>query len=217
MIDHGRAADYLDGSLTPDEEKAFLDHLADCSICDAALADEIQLRDHEESLSRPLRRRRRTLRLAIGSSTSVLASVAVALLIWPGGSDPISALQWHREKGFDPYRAPGDDPKETWQPGDRLVAVLQVRSAHAELRVYRGDGELVARCPGMAAIVPAVCRASEGRIELTQPLDRPGQYQLIGLESPAPLPGPTGDREDDLKAVRERRGRIAGREAIHVN
>ena len=48
MSMHGRAAEYLDGSLGRAGEAAFLEHTADCAICQAALTDELQLRDHEE-------------------------------------------------------------------------------------------------------------------------------------------------------------------------
>jgi hypothetical protein len=50
MTVHGRAADYLDGHLTEGEESAFIEHVLDCAACEAALADELQLRDREEVL-----------------------------------------------------------------------------------------------------------------------------------------------------------------------
>jgi anti-sigma factor RsiW len=50
MTVHGRTADYLDGKLTEEEESAFIQHLPDCAACEAALADELQLRDREEVL-----------------------------------------------------------------------------------------------------------------------------------------------------------------------
>lgn len=49
MTLHGAAADYLEGRLSAEEERAFLTHLVDCQTCEAALADEIQLCEREES------------------------------------------------------------------------------------------------------------------------------------------------------------------------
>ncbi len=50
MIAHGRASEYLDGALDDDEEIAFLEHVAGCAECQAALHDEVQLRDREDAL-----------------------------------------------------------------------------------------------------------------------------------------------------------------------
>lgn len=47
MTAHGRAAEYLEGALGSDEEAAFLGHLIGCAACQAALADDLQLRDRE--------------------------------------------------------------------------------------------------------------------------------------------------------------------------
>lgn len=48
--EHGRAGEYLDGSLGGDREAAFLDHLAVCVLCQHELHDEVQLRDREDEL-----------------------------------------------------------------------------------------------------------------------------------------------------------------------
>ena len=44
---HSRAFEYLDGTLGANEESAFLDHLAGCKSCQAALIDHLQLCDRE--------------------------------------------------------------------------------------------------------------------------------------------------------------------------
>jgi hypothetical protein len=51
MSAHGRASEYLDGVLNANEEVAFLDHLVECTECQAVLHDEVQLRDREGALS----------------------------------------------------------------------------------------------------------------------------------------------------------------------
>ena len=123
MTVHGRAADYLDGTLAPAEEQAFVEHAADCAECEADLHAEVQLRDREAGLaevetvhsvrpsrvSRPIRppvavtppaaRSRRTwpwVALASG-----LAAAAVVALVVTGGTGertpvPELALAEHR-------------------------------------------------------------------------------------------------------------------------
>lgn len=212
MSHHDRAASYLDGGLSPAQERDFIDHLADCAVCEAALSDEMQLRDHEERLSEPSRRRRdrrRKIGLALGGSP-LLASAAVFGVLFFGGGDPSAGqLAWSVEKGPVVMRG-----AITAQRGDRLIASL-VKSdfAHSELRVYRGDHELVARCPGVSA--PA-CHPVDGGIELTITLKSAGEYDLVHLYSRNPLPIHTGDREADIRAVRNAGG-AARLETIHVH
>jgi hypothetical protein len=84
MTAHDRVSDYLDGALSDDAQASFLDHLADCSRCEAALADELQLRAREGTLERPPQpavapaRRRLTRWIAAGA---LLSAAAGALLL----------------------------------------------------------------------------------------------------------------------------------------
>jgi cellulose synthase operon protein C len=50
VIAHGRASNYLDGSLDAEEEAAFLEHVAGCAECRSELHAELQLRDREDVL-----------------------------------------------------------------------------------------------------------------------------------------------------------------------
>src|SRR5262245_63159237 len=43
--EHGRAGEYLDGTLAADRAAAFIQHLAVCGLCEQDLHDEVQLRD----------------------------------------------------------------------------------------------------------------------------------------------------------------------------
>ncbi|MEM9593041.1 MAG: hypothetical protein AAGD06_02190 [Acidobacteriota bacterium] len=72
------------------------------------------------------------------------------------------------------------------QPGDRLrLRASTDGRPHAELRIYRGDDELVLRCgdgPG--------CSRSGDELVALVPLDRPGVYQTVLLWGDAPMPAP---------------------------
>lgn len=48
MTVHGLAAEYLEGTLGPNDEAAFLAHVTGCRACQATLIDDLQLRDQEE-------------------------------------------------------------------------------------------------------------------------------------------------------------------------
>jgi hypothetical protein len=111
---HGRAGEYLDGALEPEDEAAFLDHLAGCAACQAELHDEVQLRDREHALRRaaivPLvhrtpvpdagpskpsggRRPGSNGRLAAwGSGIAALAAAAAVFVVWPRGTRQPIAL-----------------------------------------------------------------------------------------------------------------------------
>lgn len=80
--------------------------------------------------------------------------------------------------------------------------VLVVRAgtggaARAEVRVYRGDGELVARCgdgPG--------CRREGDLVEARVELPSPGEYRGLLLFSAEPIPPPAGSLDADVAAAR---------------
>ncbi len=82
MTVHGLAVDYLEGTLGPEEEIAFLDHVADCVACQTALIDDLQLRDLEERARRHTAISLLELLGVLGGSVVVaalLAAVAYAL------------------------------------------------------------------------------------------------------------------------------------------
>ena len=94
MTVHGRAAEYLEGTLGPDAEAAFLDHLTRCAACQAALTDDLQLRDREALDRARLTeagggRHGRVLPIAwlrrrsVGVAAVALAAAAVMLVVVP--------------------------------------------------------------------------------------------------------------------------------------
>ena len=72
-------------------------------------------------------------------------------------------------------------------PGDPLHLRAPAAETHVELRVYRGDLELLMRCSGEAP-----CRLRRGRIEASFRIPGPGTYQVLWLPSDLPLPSPSG-------------------------
>jgi hypothetical protein len=213
---HGRGGRYLEGEMTSDEELEFLDHVMGCRMCAAALTDELQLREREKAMS--YRGRRSRLKeylaghkrvLAIGSSTSVLAALAaVLIMVRPLPSEPSEPLTVRVEAGATAMRGIGA------HPGDRLVVSAMAADGPHELRIYRGAHELVIRCPGSGA--PA-CREHGRKIDASHTLTAPGEYQVLWLKSSTQLPPATGDREADLRSVRESGGNIADFETVVVN
>lgn len=70
------------------------------------------------------------------------------------------------------------------QPGDRLVlSATTDGAAHAELRVYRDDAELILRCSDEPP-----CRRRGDRLRASVVLPAVGTYQPLVLVSEAPLP-----------------------------
>jgi tetratricopeptide (TPR) repeat protein len=92
MTVHGRAADYLQGTLSSADETAFLDHVINCAACQAALADDLQLRDREDvaraqaaNRSRdevviPITSRRRRW-LVVATAAAMFAAAAIVLVV----------------------------------------------------------------------------------------------------------------------------------------
>jgi len=110
--------------------------------------------------------RRTAVRWAMGGAFVAAAAVAVLVLI---PRAPAAELEVAIRHG-DPTRG---DVKEV-VVGDHLVVTARPREA-GDLRVYRSDGTLVARCPHGPACAPSA--QGEYTIELT--LDAPVQYQVI--------------------------------------
>jgi hypothetical protein len=114
--------------------------------------------------SRPWWRRRPSWWVMGGAFAAATAAI-VALWI----SLPRSPLQ----VAIHPTRVNRNAPDEV-AVGDQLIVTARPRKA-GDLRVYRSDGKLIARCPNGSG-----CRAGshgEQIIEIT--LDAPAQYQVI--------------------------------------
>jgi hypothetical protein len=125
-----------------------------------------------------------------------LAATALAVLLWRTGNGPgekpAPALALSAEVvprvGTRAARAAGEAAL-----GDRL-RVEQRDLGDGELRIYRDDREVVARC------VAGTCRRSAaGRLELELELTAPGSYRAVWLQ-PAPRSAAQGALEADLAA-----------------
>jgi hypothetical protein len=102
---------------------------------------------------------------AMGAAVAVSAAAIAVWILFPRGSQLEVAI--HRT------RATRGGPAEA-AVGDQLVVTARPRKA-GDLRVYRSDGSLLARCPNGTG-----CRAGshgEQTIEIT--LDAPARYEVI--------------------------------------
>ncbi len=89
-------------------------------------------------------------------------------------------------------------------------------ASHFELRIYRAERELLVRCPGSPA--PA-CQTHEDKVDVSLRIPSLGDYQVVLLVSPSPLPPPlpAGSLDADLGAVHRAGGRMAVNDSIDVN
>jgi hypothetical protein len=94
--------------------------------------------------------------------------------------------------------------------GDHLVATARPGGA-ADLRIYRSDGDLVARCPGGRG-----CRGVQGDYTIDVELDAPARYQVI-LVVGAPGPLPIGTLDAYLDAATAAHAHIVRYRPIDVN
>jgi hypothetical protein len=95
--------------------------------------------------------------------------------------------------------------------GDQLVITARP-SGPGDLRVYRSDGALVARCPGSTA---CTIRTS-GEYDITVPLDAPVQYHVI-LVLGGPGAMPDGSLDTFLDAARAANAHIIRHRPIDVH
>ncbi|MEZ4399371.1 MAG: CHAT domain-containing protein [Kofleriaceae bacterium] len=160
MNDH-RADEYLDGLLTDEQQATFLDHLADCPVCQDDLHGGVQLRDREATLraqsgaaaapvSLAAVRARRRLRTIALVAAGVAAAAAVALVVvrpWRPASSTGPALTLAATRPIEPrlswgpaaaYR-PYDPMRSSATPGEYIAPAVIAELAR------RDD------CPGLAA------------------------------------------------------------------
>lgn len=140
------------------------------------------------------RRRGGWLRLLIPAGAA--AALAALLLVGtpPGPDEGVATLTVRVEAGAGPARRGSEA-----HPGDRLR--LEARTgdaAHAELRVYRSDRELVLRC---STAPPCVRQGQTLRADV--PLPALGTYQSLLLLSDSPLPAPAGTLDADAGSALE--------------
>jgi len=81
--------------------------------------------------------------------------------------------------------------------GDTLrVSAAGGDGSARELRLYRDNKAVVARCPGSDG-----CVRRDDSIELTVVLDKPGTYRSLVIVGPRAAPEPTGSLDDDAQAA----------------
>lgn len=149
--------------------------------------------------------RRRVYRWALGG-TLVAAAAVAAVVLRPRPRPRAGELEVAIRPG-DPAR--GDSREAV--VGDRLVIRARPRGA-GDLRVYRADGALVARCPdGPGCTTPA-----HGEHAIDVRLDAPVQYHVILVDGlTGDLPGRTMDAY--LDAARAANARIVTYPPIEVH
>lgn len=220
MTMHGRAPQYIDGELTAEEEIKFLDHLVCCPVCESELGDELQLRDREASLSHTGSRNRQKDHVA--GHKSGFRGLAVIASVWGGAACVVllAATSGTVPAGSSPSlnvvveAGPTDRQGMSAHGRHRLlVSATPAATGVHEVRIYWGRHELLLRCPG--DVEPA-CRGHGRNIDSSLTLAAPGEYQVLLLQSSKPLPAATGDREADLRFLRESGGRVVDLKTIAV-
>jgi hypothetical protein len=89
------------------------------------------------------------------------------------------------------------------QPGDELVFDASTGgAAHAEVRLYREDRELVLRCP------PGCTREGD-RVKGRVPLPSVGRYQAYVVASDRPLPEPAPTLAEDTERLLREGARVS--------
>ena len=132
---------------------------------------------------------RRTLRWFLLAAGVAAACVAVALSL--RSSDEPLALSHSVLAGAPTRRA--DSPVV----GDRLRVHAATGSArHAELRLYRGERQLLLRCPGDAR-----CQVGAQTIDVEIEFVARGRYRALLLFGEGLLPEPAGSIDDDARAA----------------
>lgn len=138
----------------------------------------------------------------IGAAMAIAASIAVAVWIggpWSGGpADPRAARVVIFEKASESRRSGGAGAAvvgEALSTGAELSAGDTVALGvpeHGEVRVYRGDREVVFRSRAKASFTLAA----------------PGAYRVVWIEGSASPPEPAGSLEQDSAAVLAAGGRF---------
>jgi hypothetical protein len=140
----------------------------------------------------------RRWRKAVRTGLAVTAAAALILIVTIDRTRP-AGMDVSVEEGPGQWRG-------TAHLGDRLhIAATRGEAEAFELRIYRDARELLVRCPGAPA--PA-CRVDDDGVEVAWTLDTAGEYQVLWLLSPSPLPAPAGDMNADLRAARSIGARV---------
>jgi hypothetical protein len=142
------------------------------------------------------RRARRGRRWLWLMAPAVVAAAAVLLVIGRSGPDgPI--LSYTIQRPAQDAQGAGPLRSDHVQPGDTLVVRAVAGGARAELRLYRGDRELVLRCSEEPP-----CTRHGDMLLARVPMDERGRYQLVFLRAERSPPEPTGELDRDIAAAR---------------
>ncbi len=202
-----------------------MQHVDQCPDCQAKLAGYKRLTDllagesarplphrwKERTLARLQHQgRRRRAAVALGVAGAAAAAVIALLVIRPPREQ--SGVFVQIKPGPTQWRA---DPQPRLAHRDDLLHLSSppATAEHVELRVYHDAREVVVRCPGEAA---PTCRRRDGRLEVTLQLST-GEYQIVWLVSPSPLPEPSGDFDADVRAARRAGAEALESEPVHVD
>jgi hypothetical protein len=167
---------------------------------DRPLPDDWKRRALERLRRERAARRRRT---ALTGSLAAAVTVAVILLATrrDGDRPPPGQLVVSIVKGGGTWRGHGRA-----HPGDLMhISFAPGPSSHFALRVYRDASNLLVSC---AEEPTATCRHRDGAIEVTWRLADPGEYDVILLVSPSPLPPLAGELDADVRAARKAGARV---------
>jgi hypothetical protein len=147
--------------------------------------------------------RRRAVRWGTAAAATLAAAAVAVLMLRPRPrAEELEIAIIHGE----PSR---DDSRQT-AVGDRLIVKAHPGGA-SELRVYRADGPLVARCPDGPGCTTGA--RDEHAVEVT--LDTPVPYHVI-LVVGASASLPDGSMDTYLDAARAANARIVTRQPIEV-
>jgi hypothetical protein len=213
------------------DHAAAREHLPACAACRAAAARYRRVAEMIEGAgaTRPMPdgwdvrllarldadRRRRPRWIAPAAMAGVAAMAAAAALLLrrpepaPAPPGQAVALAVRVEAGAGSQRA-----SSMPRPGDRLAVDARAgRWRHAELRLYRSDRELVARCSDAPP-----CQRDGDRLSAMFPLGAAGRYRVLLIAGDAPAPAPAGAGLDaDAAAVPPGAGELRIGEPIDVH
>lgn len=118
-------------------------------------------------------------------------AAAAALVLWWWRARPVQEqapqLAVLVERTAEPVRG------QSMRVGDSLRLSVSGGAGHRALWVYRGAAELLLACPQS----PTCAVVGEG-LEAALALTHVGQYTVIALWSPQPLPAPVGSLDNEL-------------------
>ncbi len=133
--------------------------------------------------------RRRVWPWLAASALAAAAALAIWLLV-PEGTADVFVVEVRAPDGRFRAASAIDSPAI----GDRLIVDVW-HADLGEVRIYRDDRDLIARCPGHPG-----CAGDGTRWTLTLRLDAPGIYRAIRINGPVATP--TGSFDGDIAALK---------------